>query len=68
MSSARALAPLLVLLVLTACSGSEPTADAGPGTDAGDTDAGADAGLVLHNTLPSGFNASPGQRSDRTEF
>jgi hypothetical protein len=56
MPSARALAPLLVLLFLTACSGSDPTsdagtedsgtrADAGPGTDAGDTDAGnTDAG------------------------
>jgi hypothetical protein len=31
-------------------------------------DATPDAGFVLHNTLPSGFNSSPGQRSDRTEF
>jgi len=31
-------------------------------------DATPDAGFVPHNTLPSGFNSSPGQRSDRTEF
>ncbi|NMO14329.1 endonuclease [Pyxidicoccus fallax] len=65
MSSSRALAPLLVLLLLTAC-GSDPApepADSGVTTDAGsdaggDTDAGSDAGTppsLTTQALPDAY-------------